>query len=432
MKSRNTLLVAILLGVLGIVLVLYFTLNSGGGGKRYQWNETYKAESDQPYGTDIIQKLLKSYRPGEQFIVNDKRSLYALLNDSTRTDTASSYVFIGLKLYLDEDDIDALHNFIYAGNDAFIVTTYLPEEVIRPIFPEECSSTIALTADRDTTTVTLNFYNTSLRTEKGYTYSYYVGNEMKPYYWGTLEPGLFCDSTRMLAPLGYSEPGMVNFFRLQHGAGNLYVHTNPIVFTNYFVIHPDKAEYASGVFSYMRGSTVIWDEYSRDEFGEDGRSRNGSGSQDGEASEVNPIAYILQQESLRYAWWIMLAGTILYAVFTARRKQRVIPVLEEKANTSLEFVTMVAALHFRNGNHHDIARKKVKYFFYFIRARYGIQAQSLTEPVMKRLSEKSKIDLLELRAIAARFNQLDNRMGYDVAWLRNLYLVLDNFYKNCN
>ena len=409
--------------MLGIVLVLYFTFNkSDDGEKRYQWNETYEAASQQPYGTYIIQKLLESYKPDQQFIVNDKRSLHELLTDSTRVDTASAYVFIGREIYLDEADIDALHGFIYAGNDAFIAAAYLPVEVVRPIFPEECSSTIFLTAERDTATVTMNFYNASLKTAKGYTYSYQTGSEKSPYSWNTLDPELFCDSTRLLAPLGYKEPDKVNFFRLKYGAGNLYIHTNPIVFTNYFLTQPDKAEYASGVFSYMRGSTLIWDEFSRDEFD----------SQNSDSPEFNPIGYILQQESLRYAWWIMLAGAILYAVFTAKRKQRVIPVLEEKANTSLEFVTMVAALHFRNGNHHDIARKKVKYFFYFIRARYGIQAQSLTEPVMKRLSEKSKIDLLEIEAIAARINQLDNRMGYDVEWLKNLYRVLDNFYKNCN
>jgi hypothetical protein len=193
-----------------------------------------------------------------------------------------------------------------------------------------------------------------------------------------------------------------------------------MVFTNYFLAKPDKAEYASSVFSHLHGESIIWDEFSKSQFA----AKNN-------APEISPISYILQHESLRYAWWLMLASAILYTLFTAKRKQRIIHVLEEKANTSLEFVNMISALHFQNGNHHDIARKKMKYFFYFIKAEYGIHTQTLTELHLKRLAERSRIELNDLQLIANEFNYAERHTDYNAPMLMNLYNALEKFYKNC-
>ncbi len=43
----------------------------------------------------------------------------------------------------------------------------------------------------------------------------------------------------------------------------MFIHTNPLVFTNYFLTKKDKMAYVSGVFSHLDGTDVIWDEYSK-------------------------------------------------------------------------------------------------------------------------------------------------------------------------
>jgi hypothetical protein len=417
-KKKSNIVIAILFTGLGVLLVLYFTL-SGNNEKRYQWVETYKSASDQPYGTLFIQKLLADYRPGQKFTLNDKKPLHQLL-DSAHIKTKTDYVFIGQDIFLDEADKKALLNFISSGNDAFIAATHLPFDIIDPMFIPECSKPVFL-AENDTISVTLNFYNASLRTEKGFTYAYRFGKSDQLYFWNALNPEIFCDSTTSITPLGYIHPGKVNFFRLSYGKGNLYIHSNPLVFTNYFLTNLYHAEYASGVFSHLHGESMIWDEFSKSQF----NPKNN-------APDISPVAYILQQDSLRYAWWLMLASAVLYTVFTAKRKQRVIPVLEAKANTSLEFVNMISALHFQNGNPHDIARKKMKYFFYFIRAKYGIHTQTLTETHLKRLAEKSKIDFADLQVIAREFHHVEHQSFYNTPRLLDLYHALEKFYKHCH
>jgi hypothetical protein len=415
-KNDRNLTLKILFVCLAVVLVLYFTLNKQT--KRHQWIESYKTDSDEPYGTMFIRKLLSDFRPGQKFTLNDKTPLHILL-DSAKPAPRTDYVFIGQELFLNKEDQVALLNFIHSGNDAFIASVNLPFDVIDPLFISECDREIFLVKD-DTITVTLNFYNTNLKTDLGYTYAYRFGAGDRPYFWDTLNPEIFCDSTKSIMPLGYVHPDKVNFFKLSYGEGNLYVHSNPLVFTNYFLTKADKADYASAVFSHLRGESIIWDEFSRSKF-----------IPQNNAPGVSPVMYILQQESLRYAWWLLLAGALLYVMFTAKRKQRIIRVLEGKANTSLEFVNMMAALHFQNGNHHDMARKKMKYFFYFIRARYGMHIQELAEAHMIRLAEKSKLELQILKAIAVEFDHVQRLSFYNEPRLIDLQIALETFYKQC-
>jgi hypothetical protein len=236
----------------------------------------------------------------------------------------------------------------------------------------------------------------------------------------TLQPGVFCDSTRSIVALGHLQEDDVNFFKLPYGQGNLYVHTTPLVFTNFFMRSQEKAEYAAKVFSHLGGETIIWDEFSRSKFS----------AQD---KETNPLAYILQHDSLRYAWWMMLTSAILYTVFTAKRKQRIIPVREEKVNTSLEYVKMISALHFKNGNHQDIAVKKMRYFLHFIRAKYGIHSHTFTQEQKVRLAEKSQIDIKDISFIFDEYERIESNPYSSTGphRLMSLYNAIDHFYKHC-
>jgi hypothetical protein len=413
-KNQTTTILLFL--VLGVSLLLYFFF-SGSEEKKYQWYESYKANSNQPYGTSFIKQLLQSYRPGKNFVYNDKKPLHEVL-DSLRN-KQTDYVFIGQSLHLNKEDAEALLKFIENGNDAFIASIEIPEN-IAGIYFNECDRDITLD-QREAGSVTLNFYNENIHTEYGYNYSYRFGGKDHNYYWNAFSEFLFCDSAKSIVPLGYQDPDHVNFLKFQHGKGTIYLHSNPLVFTNYFISKPIKADYASSVFAHLHGKYILWDEYSKVEF---------TGNNN---PEISPLYYILEQPALKYAWWMMLACVILYVFFGAKRTQRVIPVLEAKTNTSLEFVKLISALHYQNENHLDIARKKMKYFQYFIRAKYSIHTQMPVAEQIKRLAEKSKVDAQDIQIIFDQYNVIERNSQYNTAVdkLVNLYNAIEKFYKHC-
>jgi hypothetical protein len=412
-KTLNTIL--IILGILGGVLLIYFI---SGNKKSFSWHESYQTSSTQPYGLSFIKQLLQGTQDGK-FSVREKGTLSKMLEDHDfKKDT--KYVFVGESLYLSTDDQLALLNSVYEGNTAFLATREIPD-FISDAYNAECALNVSLNENR-LITVSMNFYHESFRQKYGYSYAYRFQNKDLMYNWGYFSEDLFCDSTRALTPIGFVEPDKVNFVRLPYGKGYIYMHSNPLVFTNYFMIQKQKMEYASAVFSHIEAKNTIWEEFGKVPL---------MGGNDNELD--NPLYYIMQQPSLKYAWWLIVLTALLYIFFAAKRTQRVIPVLESKTNTSLEFVRMIAALHFENRDHIGMARKKMKYFYFFIRSKYGIHGHPYSEEMTQKLAEKSKVPLEDVKAVFKFYKLIDegSNGNIDGPRLSNFYKTVENFYKQC-
>jgi hypothetical protein len=51
---------------------------------------------------------------------------------------------------------------------------------------------------------------------------------------------------------------------------------------------------------------------------------------------MSPMRFILNNPPLRYAWYLLLLGLLIFVLFNAKRKQRIVPVIEPLKNTSLD------------------------------------------------------------------------------------------------
>src|SRR5688572_1959134 len=409
MKNNRTFTIAFF-GILAVILLAFFYFNFKD--KRYSWYENYKAESDQPYGTEFIMKMLKGYGSGK-FTYNTKKRLSVLLDSAKEN---QSYVFIGEAMYLDSLSNLALARFIANGNDAFIAVTN-PPKIISTVWFSECADEMSYPFT-EAITVDANFYHPQFAAEKSYPFSYRMRDRDVNYQWKYLGSIALCDSVRSIVPLGYIDPTLVNFFKIPYGEGNLYLHTNPIVFTNYFMTQERNTAYASGVFSHLKHENVIWDEFSKVPSFNYGNSLDRS-----------PLYFIMQQQSLRYAWWILLITTILYIFFAAKRKQKIIPVIEPKANTSLQFVKMIASLHFLNQNHKDMALKKMKHFLYQVRTKYNLSTNKIDDAFIKKLSLKSQVSEEEINSIFKHYKVVEEFKNITDSRLVDLYIHIDKFYK---
>ena len=89
-----------------------------------------------------------------------------------------------------------------------------------------------------------------------------------------------------------------------------------------------------------------------------------------DADQQSIFRYIFTQPALTWAYYLVLIGLLFYALFAGKRTQRVIPVVEPPRNTSLEFAQTVGRLYFQQGDHDNLARKKIQYFLAGLRERY--------------------------------------------------------------
>lgn len=329
---------------------------------------TYANKDKIPFGTRALYELLPRTL-GQPSVKTLRVPAYNHLTE-TRLPARSTYVSICETFNADANDRRALLQYVSRGNTAFISAYYFSDSLAIAL---GFRARVQPTKLRDTTLVT-NFTNPILRKATGYNFAEDDGRN----YFIVKRPS----STTVLGRNARQEPV---FMKISYGKGFFYVHTLPLAFTNYYVLDPPTADYAFKALSYLPVQPTFWDEYqNQGRFDEDQQSI---------------FRYIVTQPALKWAYYLILIGLPLYALFAGKRTQRIIPVVEPPRNTSLEFAKTIGRLYFQQGDHDNLTRKKIQYFLANLRERYHLNTNTLDKEFADTLTRKSGAPADEVAAL---------------------------------
>ena len=205
---------------------------------------------------------------------------------------------------------------------------------------------------------------------------------------------------------------IANFIEVKHGKGKFFFHLEPMVFTNYYLLQNDDYKYVEGVFSYLPKRKTIWF-LTNDEF-----------------VNESPLRFILSQPALRYAWYILLLSLPLFVFFHAKRRQRIIPVIEPLKNSSAEFVKTIGNLYLQEGNYKDMAYKKATYFLNKIRTDLLIDTHKLDDDFVHKLQLKTGAKSQTIKEVLPLLEKaLHDRAPVQEKELLQMNALLDEIYK---
>ncbi|HRH65787.1 MAG TPA: hypothetical protein PLU53_05785 [Bacteroidia bacterium] len=417
MNKRRTWIVGIA-GAAMLILIFYVYRNRP---PRYNWYESYFIESKEPYGGFVTGELLRTYFPQKSFSVS-KKPLNEFFDKHKYTEPAN-YIFIGTTFPSDPDQLHSLLEFVSVGNTAFIASGSCPAELLENFFTDSCAGEYMYFEDRHDSSVNMRLYSASFRNLKSVKLNYLFRNIPYTYSWSYFDSTFFCAESPQQEVLGEMNAGQFNFLRARYGTGSFYIYTTPLALSNLAMKNPENAEYASNLFSWLQPGDIIWDAYNQHE----GNLRFNS---DLNLSQ-SPLGYILSQDSLRWAWYMVIAMTILYMIFFGKRQQRVIPVLEQNKNTSLEYIRTVGQLYYQERNHKVICMHKMKLFLAFLRNRYFINAHAAGDEVIRKISDKSKVHVDTVREIFSQYSWIDKNPETTDQMLIDFHQQIENFYKTC-
>lgn len=408
-----------------LILILLTILLFRRPQSRFDWSPTYKAESKEPYGTYVIKELLGSYFPDKGFeVLSD--SLHGQL--PAAQDTLANYVFIGEALFLDSLDIAELMTFAESGNTVFISSRTIPYNLMEYLYYDECEDYYWRDYESlQDTFVNFNFVDEKIASAKNYPLHYVYRNKPRLYNWSYIETEYFCETDYSFEPLGDMNDTLINFMRVPYGSGMLYLHTTPVIFSNYMMLDSLNLAYANAAFSYLPPGKIYWDEYNKT-LEAVGRRRNNSQRQ---LSDKSPLAYILSQPALTWAWYLLLAIGLLFLLFRTKRRQRVIPVLQPNVNTSLEFVSTIGRLYFLQNSHRKLALQKMKLFQNFVRERYQLRGLELNAEFIEKLIAKSEVSPKLIDKILLIHRNIMNSNLVTENTLIDFHNLMDEFYRTC-
>ncbi|KAA8481561.1 hypothetical protein BDE36_0743 [Arcticibacter tournemirensis] len=368
--------------VIGGALLLVYLVAQYYRPKPINWTVTFNKEDKIPYGTYVVYNRLKDIFP-EQRIRTERRAPYLTFTEDTVE--TGSYILIAETVKMDEYDFHKLRNYMLRGNTV-LIAAYYPGTYLTDSLGIKINTELSLGSEENTS---LHFVNPSLDPSRKYRFDKGIGQQ---YFSGF--------DTSKAVVLGMNNRGHANFIRYTYGKGNLFLLASPFFFSNYNMLKPDGAEYASKTLSYLKpGREVVWDEFSS------------LGNED----NSSPMRVFLRNPSLKWAWYLSLFSLLIFVIYEIKRRQRIIPVIEPLKNTSADFVRVVGRVYYEQKDHTDIAKKKVVYLLEFIRSRYHLKMEKPDKKFSDLLSAKSGIDnvlivdLVRQMAQLARYNMVSER-----------------------
>lgn len=419
MKNK-IIVISILLAIVGVFAGLFFMLVYPYI-PTYQWNVTMAIDDEEPYGAYYFYEALSKSTDDEKFVLIDE----SITNQLDTLENKGVYLFVGKYLYHDSLESVRLREFVERGNQAFFAVSN-PDEgwnIISQITDSLIPCNSAIKFDR----VSVTFDNDPLN--KPYKFHYQWRHDTINYWWGYFDTcSMPLDSNLKFAGLPFNRgnitilsrfngefPDLISF---PYGRGEVFLHANPIMFSNYYMINENGYNYANQCFETFSGKTIYWDEA-------------GKKTRMAKSPEASIFKFIFTKPGLKWGWFVMLGAIALFLIFNSKRRQKVIPPMPEKQNTSAAFVKAIALLYRTNGGHEKIAAEMMQYFLHFVKLKYGISIKlNKTEEYIPQLVEMSGMDESIFRRIFNLNIQLEVSAESKNNRLKAFNENLENFYKN--
>ena len=404
----------------GLLGILFFTMLSGctlQNKKRIpSLRESYRKTDKLPFGSFIAYEGFQSEFPDYWINIADKpfdKTWPVIKNNS---DKYSLYFLVTKNLLLSVDEVNAMIEYVKAGNDLFISADYIDSKLLDAVYCtlDRKSEIINEVNGKMQDTHVSMYYGDNFKTSK---YGYY--------YFPFLNYFSSYDTTYARV-LGVNEKNLPNYLVLFAGKGRLYLHVAPRIFSNYFLLSGENYHFFEYVTAYLRFDPqyVYWDEYYKNH--PSGANRNNTDNDDDNFSSLNVIK---QNPPLSWAFYIALAGILLFVVFNAKRKQSAMEIIKPNSNTTLAFTETVGRLYFQQKNNKNISEKMITYFYEYLRKNYFNNTSVINGDFINSLSGKSGITYSETKELFELIKNIQLQENITDEELLALNEKIDNFKK---
>jgi hypothetical protein len=330
--------------------------------------ESFSYADTKPFGTSIAYNIYKNAYPDNEIQIN--KTEFAE-NYSFTYDTGAVYVNISRNYYVTEKDTDALLDFVYKGNTAFISAARFDTLLMNKIYCKQAQRLNLFTKGRYENTSVSYTEDLSLYTDSFSYYYYPFGN-----YFSEL-------NSSYARKAGKNKQDETNMFAFLWGKGRIYFQCEPRAFSNYFLLTKTNYKYWQEALQMLPAnpSNVYWDNYYA-------RKNYGSSNKDG-----STLSEIMKHPPLKAAFFLCLFLLLLFILLGLKRKQRIVPVIKPTENTSIAFAEAIAGLYLSNKDNKVVAEKMITYFNEHVRTKYFLNIHINDSSYADILSRKSAVPI---------------------------------------
>lgn len=366
--------------------------------KPLDWTVTLSARDKNPYGAYGLWKVLPGLFPEQDLRILDL-TLY-----ETDTLAAANYLILAESFKPDRQDTRILLQKVSQGSQAFIAAADF-----RGLFADTLGiqtenllfETVAegKYTEGQQDSVHLRFLSPMPAAEN---FAYTLAAVPSSF-------DSIPDNSQVLALNHQDKPVL---FRTSWGKGQLYISSTPLAFSNYYLLGGKHHAFIERSLSYLPVGPLYWTEY----------------YQTGRMESSSPLRFVLSQPALRWVYYVGMVVLLLFILFGLKRRQRPIPTIEAPRNTSLDFADSIGQLYYQQGDHLNLARKKIIYLKEFIRSHYRLIFSTEDPAFESQLIRKTGRSEEEVHQLLGLVRQAETARTYTADELLKLHRATENFY----
>jgi hypothetical protein len=412
--SRGFIVVILILFVLLVLVEVKIP-------KRFNWNErTYSHNDPNPFGSMLVDSLLESsvkcgyeVKPG---------FLYDAFHDSDSINTTILLVDYDIEDW-EREEIDMFLKILKRGQNIVYINDYLCDSL--GLFLK-----MGMDKGYDYYSPSEYFSNSDSTTfiwkkDSVYDKTKYRFRIFDPYNSAIIAD--FDSENSEWTPLLHQKlkfgGNIIAAASREYGKGKCVVVTWPQLFTNYNVLEKDGAQLLLRIISQVGDVPIVRYDSSDDYYYEEKPNESQS-----------PLRVFLDNRSLRWAIYLTLFTILLSLFFTARRRQRVIPVVEPPKNQTLTMVKHIGLMHYRHHDNTSLVRDHYKHFSQEMMRKLLVDVNDdidLNEnlPLIK---SRANIDAEEFKQSISRMKEI--AVNYDIkltdSETKSLIDIMNNITNN--
>ncbi len=366
------------------------------------WFPSYTTSDKIPLGTYVLDQLLEDKLDENYLKVNIPP--FEQLRDSN---FSGNYFFVNNSIDFDRAEVDKLLDWASRGNTVFVSANYHSYELMDTLKIEMRNDWVAGNLGSEPL---LNLSNPKLRAKD----PYHIQRDFDVRYFeaiDTLNQVVLGESQLYTDTLAMTDP-KVNFIKAPIGKGAIFLHAQPEIFSNYFLLWEEHAEHTENVLSYVQnGKPFYYDNYYKS----------------GKPINLSPLYILLGNKYLKWSYYFVLIGALLYVLFEGKRKQRKIPIVKPLRNQTFEYTRTIAGMYLDRREFHDVARKQIALFMDHVRTQYRVPTNNINSRFFNTVAARSGNTFEETRELFIYLEQIENKPEISRQELRELHNKIESF-----
>lgn len=396
MNRTIKIYVGLLILFLGLIAFIELTKE-----RPINWKPTYNERHKIPFGTYIFHEELENVFSDKEF-TDVRKTPYEFFDEYynwEEDEYTTTGNFIHIAQYSEMDDISAqeLLDFVSYGNTVLMSSNYFPKR-LKDSLGFNTTNEYDLKGNSYFTLTNPRFKTDSITIDRG------INN----FHFSKLDKNL----TTVLGHQTFDSIAFPNFIKVKHYDGQFLLHLQPIAFTNYSLLKKNNKKYTEAVLGYLPNDNIYYNSLNK-------ANTNVSGSK---------LRFILSQDALRYAWYLGLISLLLFLIFNAKRRQRIVKEIKPHENTTVAFTKTIGNLYYETKDHNNLVEKKITYFLEYLRRVYFLDTQVLDERFTKLLIQKSGKDKEQIQQLVKSIVHLKAKPQCTEADLIHLNKQIEDFY----